>query len=249
MLIHLRELVTDPFVLFMIIVQPIIYSLLIGLMLGQDSHDTNGISIMISGGMMSLWVATLNQGITVIIKERRRGTLDLILGTPLSPLLTISAKICASLLLSIISFIMSSIIAMLITGQVIIINNFPGFILSLLMGILGSTIMGLWFAGLAVLTPGMQLYLNAFEIPGYILGCFVISIESLPLLIKPVSFLFLPYWISKSLRDAAVYDNKQNLIEDWLIMICIIICYAVLASMLLKITIKKSKQNGMINAV
>jgi hypothetical protein len=51
-------------------------------MFGRQTDQSATLLILTSGGMMSLWAATMYQGMTAIDTKRRHGTLDLLVAIP-----------------------------------------------------------------------------------------------------------------------------------------------------------------------
>src|SRR5579859_801716 len=79
--ITLKQYVTDLFIIFTVLIQPLMVALLALWML-QDKKGNDGIYVVVGSGMSGLWSSLLFMGGGSIAWERWLGTLETIIGVP-----------------------------------------------------------------------------------------------------------------------------------------------------------------------
>ena len=79
--LHLKQQAVDLFVIFTVLVQPILIALL-GIYLLRDEAASNAIYIVVGSGMTGLWSGLLFTSAFNIRGERWMGTLEMLVGSP-----------------------------------------------------------------------------------------------------------------------------------------------------------------------
>ncbi len=219
--LYSKQQTTDFFMLFVIFVQPLIYALLVIYMLGTaDSHRTVAFAT-IGGALMSMWVSAIYRSTTAVDSERNSGTLELLVGSPLPLIISMGASITASVFFAGTSLGVTYIVAIMATGTTISVSHPVALAISLILGVAGFVVVGVWFAFATILHPEVRAIVGGLEIIGYIVGSFVVPIEALPIWVRPISYLFLPYWIGAALRNSILASTQWPL-GNILATICIL---------------------------
>ncbi|MBW8012147.1 MAG: ABC transporter permease [Chloroflexi bacterium] len=198
----LRQNVADAFILFTIIVQPLIITILALLML-RDQGENYAIFVVIGSGMTGLWSSMLFISGNSINLERWTGTLESLVGSPTPIQVVVFGKSLANVLQSLFSMLGSYILVSLIFGFPIKILQ-PGlFIIAVIFTIISFVCFGLIMASLFVVNPDLQRWQNGLEFPIYILCGFLFPIAILPSWTTPLSYLLAPYWAAQALHGSS----------------------------------------------
>ena len=198
----LRQNVTDAFILFTIIVQPLIITILALWML-RDQGENYAIFVVVGSGMTGLWSSMLFISGNSINLERWTGTLESIVGSPTPIQVVVFGKSLANVLQSLLSMLGSYVLVSLIFGFPIKVLQ-PGlFVIAVIFTIISFVCFGLIMASLFVVNPDIQRWQNGLEFPIYILAGFLFPISILPGWITPISYLLAPYWAAQALHGTA----------------------------------------------
>jgi ABC-2 type transport system permease protein len=237
----LYQNLTDAFVLFGIIVQPMIVAVL-GLWMLRDQGGDYAIFVVIGSGMTGLWSSLLFISGNSITRERWTGTLELLVGQPTPIQVIIFGKNLANVLQSLLSMIASYLLAALLFGLRLEIGN-PGlFIVSILFTVISFVSFGLLIAPIFVLNPGVQRWQNAMEFPVYILSGFLFPIALLPGWSTPLSYLLAPYWSAQALHGSSSGGATPDEIGfNILMMIVCSAVYLLLSRIIFRAMLKKAR--------
>jgi ABC-2 type transport system permease protein len=197
-----RDLARDLFVLFTIVIQPALVAFMALWML-KDSKDGYGIFVVVGGGMTGLWSSLLFLCGNAIGQDRWEGVLETLVGVP-TPLSVITlGRTGAFVLQSLVSMVVSYILAALVLGYPLSIEQ-PGFFaLSLGLMVIAFICFGLAIAPFFLLNPIVQRFQNGLEFPVFILSGFLFPIALLPGWTTPISYLLAPYWAAQALHASA----------------------------------------------
>jgi len=198
----LRSNFSDLFILFAIVVQPIIIALLALWML-QGQGENYAVFVIVGSGMTGLWSSLLFVSGNSITVERWTGTLESLVGSPTPIQVVVFGKSLANVFQSLLSMIGSYILISLIFGIPIQILEPGFFVVAMLFTIVSFVFFGLILAALFVVNPDVQRWQNGLEFPVYILGGFLFPIALLPGWTTPLSFILAPYWAAQALHGAA----------------------------------------------
>ena len=212
-----RQLVMDAFVIFTVLVQPLLIALLALWMLpGQDY----AMYVVVGSGMTGLWSSLLFMGGNSINVERWSGTLETLVGVPTSLSLIVIGKNLANVLQSLGSMIVAYLLAALIFGYNLHIQQPLLFGVSLLLTLLAFISFGLIIAPIFVMNPSVQAWQNAMEFPVYILCGFLFPIALLPQWTTPFSYILPPYWAARALHGTSTGGAKiEETLFAWLMLL------------------------------
>lgn len=229
----LRSNFTDSFVMFGVLVQPMLIALLAFWML-RDQGNEQIIFVVVGSGMTGLWTAVLFIGGNSITSERWSGTLEMITAVPAPIQSIIMGKNLANVIQSLLSMIASYALASLVFGGLPHIEKPGMFVLALLFAVISYVSFGLLIAPLFVMNPTVRRFVNGLEFPVYILSGFLFPIALLPGWTTPLSYLLTPYWAARALHGASSGGGSADIIFSCLMMTLFVILYALVTRSLFR---------------
>lgn len=240
----LRQTSRDLFVIFTVIVQPMIIALM-SLWMLRDEADRAAIFVVVGSGMTGLWSSLLFISGNSITVERWTGTLETLVGLPTPMQVIIFGKNLANVAQSMLSMVLSYALAALLFGYTLHINQPILFFISMLMTALAFVSFGLIIAPLFLLTPAVQSFQNALEFPIYVLCGFLFPIALLPGWTTPLSYLLTPYWAARALHGASSGDlGAGEIALCWLIMTLMTAFYLGIARQLFEVILFRARTQG-----
>jgi ABC-2 type transport system permease protein len=239
--VQLRQNLTDGFVLFGILIQPLLVAFMALWMLKGKGPD-QAIFVVVGSGLTGLWTTLLFDGGNSITGERWNGTLEPLVGSPSSMRLIVFGKVLASITQSLLSMVGCYTLISLIMGYPLTIAR-PGlFIGSVVLTVLALVCFGLIMASLFILIRDIGRMINTLEFPIYILCGFLFPIALLPDWTTPVSYLLSPYWAAQALHGSTsgTLSNDQ-IFFAWAMMIAFSIIYVLLSESLYRRILYKAR--------
>ena len=239
-----RQNVMDSFVIFSILVQPLLIALLALWML-KDKGSSYAIFVVIGSGMTGLWSSLLFISGNSINNERWSGTLETLIGVPTSLGTIVFGKSLSNVIQSLLSMIVSYMLAALLFSYNLSIAQPLLFLVSLLLTILAFISFGLIIAPVFVMNPSVQRWQNAMEFPVYILSGFLFPIALLPGWTTPLSYLLPPYWAARALHNTSSGTGTINeVLLAWGMMLLFSLVYLFISGHLFKIMIIKARKDA-----
>jgi ABC-2 type transport system permease protein len=240
----LRQKATDSFVLFGILVQPLIVALL-GLWMLRDRGGDYGIFVVVGSGMTALWDALLFESSNNIAEERWFGTLELLVGQPTSLSIIVFGKNLANVLQSLLSMVASYLLVSLLLNYPLHVVQPVWFLLSFIFMIVSFVSFGLILAPLFILNPAVARFQNALEYPIFILCGFLFPIALLPGWTTPLSYLLAPYWAARALHLTASGGASQiEIVLCWGMMMFLSVIYLFFAGQLFYRFLRRAQVDG-----
>jgi ABC-2 type transport system permease protein len=240
----LRQNFTDAFILFGILVQPLIIAVLAFWMLQERGGDYV-IFVVVGSGMTGLWTSLLFISGNAITHERWTGTLETLVGVPTPIQVVVFGKNLANVLQSLASMILSYSLAILIFGFVPRIEQPAAFVVSLLIAVISYVCFGMLIAPLFVLNPDVQRWQNGLEFPVYILSGFLFPIALLPGWTTPLSYLLAPYWAARALHGASSGGaGLGEMALSWGMMALFSVVYLILARWLFRRLLYRARKEA-----
>lgn len=242
--ITLKMIAVDSFVLFGILIQPLIIAVLAIWML-TPKDPTQAIFVVIGSGMTGLWSTLLFIGGNSITRERWTGTLESLVAQPTPLSYIIFGKNLASVLQSLLSMLASyALAALLFDLELRIVQPLP-FAVSIVLTVFSFVCFGLIMAPVFLLNPAVQQWQNAMEFPVYILAGFLFPIALLPGWTTPFSYLLAPYWAARALHATANGSaTPQELALCWGMMALFGTLYLVFSRSLLRVILRKARADA-----
>jgi ABC-2 type transport system permease protein len=241
-----KQTFVDSFVIFGIVVQPLIIAILGLWMLGDKSAEY-GIFVVIGSGMTGLWTSLLFVSGNSITVERWTGTLEFLVGQPTPLQVIVFGKNLAHVLQSLLSMFASYLLAALFFDYSLHINQPTLFILSLIFTVPAFVSFGLIIAPIFVLNPGVQRWQNAMEFPVYMLSGFLFPIALLPIWSTPISYVLPPYWAARALHGSSSGNATfEEIAFSWLMMALLSVLYLFLSRILFRVMLRKARSDATI---
>ncbi|MFQ5577466.1 MAG: ABC transporter permease [Anaerolineae bacterium] len=237
----LRQNVTDFFILFAVLFQPLIIAVLALWMLRERGGDY-AVFVVVGSGMTGLWSSLLFVSGNAISGERWTGTLEMLVGTPTPMPVVVFGKSLANVAQSLLSMVVSYALVALLFGLPVRVAQ-PGlFVVSLAFTVVSFVCFGLIIASLFVLNPDVRHWQNGLEFPIYILSGFLFPIALLPGWTTPLSYLLAPYWAARALHGSAAGGaSLGELALSWGMMLLFGAVYLGLSGYLFRVLLRKAR--------
>ena len=247
--IELRQNMTDGFVLFGILIQPLIVAFMALWMLKGRGPDY-AIFVVIGSGMTGLWTTLLFNGGNSITGERWTGTLEPLVASPASLRVVIYGKVLANVTQSLLSMIGSYFLISFAMGYPLTLT-YPGlFFVSLVISVFSLVSFGLILASFFILVPDFARMVNTLEFPVYILCGFLFPIALLPGWTTPLSYLLSPYWAALALHGAAQGTLEPlQIVGTWGIMALFSLVYILASGRLYRVILRKARMDATLDIV
>ncbi len=236
---NFKQTMTDGFILFAILFQPLIIALMGLWMLGDKGADYM-MFVIVGSGLTGLWSGLLFVCGNSLNMERWSGTLEMLVGVPTSLTVVVLGKNLGNIIQSLISMVAAYVLAALLFGYQLQITQPMGFGVSVVLSVLAFISFGLLLAPLFVLNPGVRHWQNAMEFPVYILCGFLFPIALLPHWTTPLSYALPPYWAAVALHGTSSANLPFDQIAlAWIMLIvesaiCLLIAGWLFKKMLVK---------------
>ncbi len=239
--LHLKQVAVDLFVIFTVIVQPLIVAALAIFML-RGKPGFEAIYVVVGSALTGLWSGTLFFSAFNIDFERWTGTLEEIVASPTSLQTVIIGKSLANAVMSFSSMFFGYAMAALLFNFELTISNLPAFIVSAFLTLCSLIALGLVIAPFMSINIGANAWANALEFPMYILGGFLFPLAILPNWVTPVSYLLAPYWGARAMHGTSSGAAPfGDVLLSWGMMILFIIAYLMLSRWLFRKLLYKAR--------
>jgi len=239
--VEMRQNLTDGFVIFGILLQPLIIAFMALWMLKEKGPDYS-IFIVVGSGMTGLWTTLLFNGGNSITGERWNGTLEPLVGSPSSLRVIVFGKVLANISQSLLSMIVCYSFISLVIGYPLIVANPLLFFISLIFSIFAYVCFGLVIASLFILIRDIGRMINTLEFPVYILCGFLFPIAMLPGWTTPLSYVLSPYWAAQALHGSASGSaTTGQIISYWGLLLGFSVAYLVLSRGLYRVILYKAR--------
>jgi ABC-2 type transport system permease protein len=231
----------DSFILFAILVQPVIIAVLALFML-RDTAVNAAMFVVVGSGLTGLWSSLLFISGNSINAERWQGTLESLVGAPTPFDVIVFGKNLANVVQSLLSMIVAYLLAALFFGYSLNMDQPLLFFASLLLSVFAFISFGLVIAPIFVMYREVQQWQNAMEYPVYILAGFLFPVLLLPGWTTPISYLLPPYWAAVALHGTSTANAPiEQTLFAWAMMVLFSVIYLIIASRLFKIMLYKAR--------
>jgi ABC-2 type transport system permease protein len=241
---YLKQISVDGFVIFTVIVQPLIVALLAIYML-RDTRGFQSIYVIVGSAMTGLWSGTLFFSSFNIEFERWTGNLENIVGSPTHLATVIIGKTLANTTMSITSMLFSYPLAAFLFGfRLTIVHPFL-FAVSLLLTVLALISLGLVIAPLMSTNPGATVWANALEFPMYIVGGFLFPVLLLPVWTTPISYMLAPFWAAQALHATSSGGaSLGHVFLCWALLIAFSLAYWFISAWLFRVLLRRAREEA-----
>ncbi len=215
------------------LVQPVIFTLLsVGTYLYGKRPDFSLYAIA-GTGLICLWNNNVFTAGQIINRERRMGTLSLVLATPTALPLVLLGKSFASSLTSLIAIGVTFLTGMIAFKLPLGIPDPLGFLIGLVLITVALTCLGLVMGCLFVLTRNAGEFDTLANYPVYILSGLSFPLTLLPLWTRPLSAILPTTWGNVVLSQAATRPSA-SMLPGYLWLIGLSLFYLAIAWLLFK---------------
>jgi len=240
----LRQQLTDGFIIFTVLFQPIIIALL-GLWMLQGKGEDAAMFVVVGSGLTGLWSSLLFISGNSIGAERWSGTLEALVALPTPFEVIVFGKNLANVTQSLASMVLGYFVAVFAFGYSLQIQQPVLFFISIIFSVIAFISFGLIIAPLFVMNPGVRAWQNAMEFPVYVLCGFLFPIALLPGWTTPVSYLFPPYWAAVALHGTSTGGASFNAtLFAWGMMLLFSLVDLLIASRLFKLMLYKARADA-----
>lgn len=241
---NVRMQMTDAFVVFTVLLQPIIIAML-GLWMLQDKGANAAMFVVVGSGLTGLWSSLLFISGNSINVERWVGTLESLVGIPTPFEVIVFGKNLANVVQSLLSMVLGYFIAVFAFGYSLDIQQPILFALSVVLAVIAFVSFGLIIAPVFVMNPSVQGWQNAMEFPVYVLCGFLFPIALLPGWTTPISYLLPPYWAAVALHGTSTGGASLNqTLFAWGMMLLFSLVDLLIASRLFKMMLYKARADA-----
>ena len=239
-----RQQMTDGFILFTILFQPIIIAVLALYML-KDKGAEYAMFVVVGSGLTGLWSSLLFISGNSINAERWAGTLETLVGLPTPFEVIVFGKNLANVIQSLISMVLGYFVAAWLFGYSLNIQQPLLFLVSVLLTIFAFICFALIIAPIFVMNPGVRAWQNAMEFPVYVLCGFLFPIVLLPQWTTPFSYILPPYWAAVALHGTSTAGAPFNeTLFAWGMMLLFSLIDLLIAGRLFKLMINKARADA-----
>lgn len=239
-----RHQMNDSFIVFAILVQPVIIAVLALFML-KDTGPHAAMFVVVGSGLTGLWSGLLFISGNSITAERWQGTLESLVGVPTPFEVIIFGKNLANVMQSLLSMVVAYLLAALFFGYTLSLDKPLLFLASIFLSVFAFISFGLTIAPIFVMYREVQQWQNAMEYPVYILAGFLFPILMLPGWTTPISYLLPPYWAAVALHGTSTGNaDLEQVLLAWAMMLLFSLVDLVIASRLFKIMLRKAREDA-----
>lgn len=241
---NIRQQMTDGFILFTVLFQPIIIALL-GLWMLKDKGADAAMFVVVGSGLTGLWSSLLFISGGSINSERWSGTLESLVAIPTPFEVIVFGKNLANVVQSLLSMALGYLVAVFAFGYSLEIQQPLLFAISVALAVIAFISFGLIIAPVFVMNPNVRAWQNAMEFPVYVLCGFLFPIALLPGWTTPVSYLLPPYWAAVALHGTSTGGASLNqTFLAWGMMLLFSLIDLLIASRLFKLMLYKARADA-----
>lgn len=215
MFLQMKQSFSRSMFRFCLIANPILNTVLLYEMYRNSGKEDFLSFVILGAGLMALWSCICFSSAGDINRERFNGTLPIIFSAPVGFSIIILGKILGNTVLALLSLLISMITAYVLFGVNIYVHYPLYFLIAMLALVFSFVIISICIACVLTLSRKTTLYMNCIEMPIILLCGFVYPIESIPSIIRPLSYCLAPTWAVELLRmsvsdmsDTHLFWNK-----------------------------------------
>jgi ABC-2 type transport system permease protein len=241
---NIRQQMTDGFILFTVLFQPIIIAML-GLWMLKDKGADAAMFVVVGSGLTGLWSSLLFISGNSINFERHTGTLESLVAIPTPFEVIVFGKNLANVVQSLLSMVLGYLIAAFAFGYSLNIQQPLLFSLSVVLAVVAFVSFGLIIAPIFVMNPGVRAWQNAMEFPIYVLCGFLFPIALLPGWTTPISYLLPPYWAAVALHGTSTGGaSLDQTLFAWGMLLLFSLIDLLIASRLFRLMLYKARADA-----
>ena len=218
MVLQMKQSFARPMFRFCLLVNPVVNTIFLYEMFLNSKEENFIHSVILGAGLMGIWSCICFSSAGDINRERYSGTLSIIYAAPGGFGTIIFGKVFGNTIMSLLTFVISYVTAVLLSGKPMGLRYDGSFVLALIVAIICFMIVSLCIAYCLMLSRKTELYMNLIEIPLILICGFVVPIEMLPGWLQKISVLLAPTWAVRLLRMSLEESNKNIVGSYYLIL-------------------------------
>lgn len=215
--VQLRIRTFNLYSLLLFFVQPAIFSS-IGMILSQvaGNEKPDLVYIVVGGGMLGMWSGLVFTSLFDINRDRRDGTLELIVASPTSLGAVEAIRTLTNVLAGSVSMLAAFLVAILIFNYSFLGVNVLEVFVSLVMILFGMWAIGVFLANFSVWSRISGSYVEFLEIPIALICGFMYPIQILPDWIQTISVVIPIRWAVEALNAALLgKESIMFFVKQW----------------------------------
>src|SRR5262245_26878570 len=241
---NFRQQMTDGFIVFTVLFQPIIIALL-GLWMLKDKGADAAMYVVVGSGLTGLWSSLLFISGNSINFERWTGTLESLVAIPTPFEVIVVGKNLANVAQSLLSMVLGYFVAAFAFHYSLEIQQPLLFTISVFLAVIAFVSFGLIIAPIFVMNPGVRAWQNAMEFPIYVMCGFLFPIALLPGWTTPISYVLPPYWAAVALHGTLTGGaSLHQTLFAWGMMLIFSLIDLLIASRLFKVMLYKARSDA-----
>jgi ABC-2 type transport system permease protein len=249
--VQLRIRVFNTFSLGLFFIQPAIFSA-VGMVLSKVAGNStpNLVYTVIGGGVMGIWSGMLFTSTFDILRDRRDGVLELIVGSPTSLGTVEAIRTFANVAAGLVSMLAAIAAAVLIFHYDFAGANLAGAIGSFLLVLFGIWTMGVFLSNFLAWSRLSGTFINYLEAPVAVICGFMYPVTILPLGLQAVSMIFPMRWALEAMDTCLLGEfSLARLMPLWALALLIALAYLGLARWLEGLVHDKIRVSGELNSI
>lgn len=227
------------------VVTPAVMSSLAVFMLRGAAPSHGALRVLVGGGMVGMWSSLLGTAAFTVRREREAyGTFSLLAATP-TPLAAIFAGyLTAEAITSLVGVVVSVAAGWLILGNQLHVDVSLLFLVSVVFCAAALASLALVVAPLMVLAPILTRWVNAFDMPIWILAGLMFPISLLPGWTNPLSFALAPYWAALALERSGAGAGLAQVAPLWGFAAVTAVLYGLIAAGVFQRVVVRIRRSG-----
>lgn len=207
--VQLRIRVFNLLSLSLFFFQPAIFSA-VGMILARVAGQQvpNLVYTVIGGGIMGIWSGLLFTSTFDILRDRRDGVLELIVGSPTSLGMVEAIRTFANVAAGLVSMLAAVLAAVLIFGYKFDGSNLAGALFSFFLVLVGMWTMGVFLSNFLAWSRLSGTFINYLEAPVAVVCGFMYPVSILPAWMQAISMVFPIRWALQAM-DASLMGEAD----------------------------------------
>jgi ABC-2 type transport system permease protein len=202
--LNLKILARSAFDGILGVVWPLFFATIAFFMYGQGSSDTTLLSASLGASVMGVWSATSTSASSAIQRQRRQGTLELLVAAPRHFSLVLLPVTVAMSTIGLYSMVATLLWGRFLFGIHVTISNLPAFALAVPITVVSVGMLGFLLSVTVVRYRTAWALGNALEYPVWLVCGFLVPLQVLPVWVRPISWLLAPTWGINAIRESAL---------------------------------------------
>lgn len=201
-LVHMRNTLARPMFQIVLIFQPFVIATTTYLIYRDADVENLVAFVVLGGGLAGIWSAMTFSSVGDIDRERRAGTLTMMMAAPSPLVLIFTAKIAANALLSLLSLGIAFVYSMIIMNEAFSVPHGAAFAVALVLFLFSTSAFALALSSLFLLSRSTGVMQNVLESPLLLLGGMAFPVTVLPAWARAIAAVFPMRWGSEALHAA-----------------------------------------------